>query len=143
MDLVRRIRDGESGFLIFAVTPPRLATARDRTQQIADVTAARLSTLDLDGLILYDIDDETSRNPAQRPFPFVPTLDPGLYLADHLAALRLPVVVYRAVGKYSAAELGSWFSAQDPERVMTVLVGGSFGQVRTDYVTGRGSGVAR
>jgi hypothetical protein len=123
MDLVRRIRDGEGGFLTFAVTPPRLATARDHAQQIADATTVRLASLDLDGLILYDIDDETSRNPTQRPFPFMPTLDPADYLADHLAAWALPVVVYRAVGKYSPAELGSWLSAQDPERVMTVLVG--------------------
>jgi hypothetical protein len=123
MDLVRRIREGESGFLIFAVTPPRLATARDRAQQIADATTARLANLDLDGLILYDIDDETSRNPTQRPFPFTATLDPADYLANHLAAWALPVVIYRAVGKYTPEELRSWLSVQDPERVMTVLVG--------------------
>ncbi|MGB9376436.1 MAG: 5,10-methylenetetrahydrofolate reductase, partial [Mycobacteriales bacterium] len=123
MDLVRRIRDGESGFLIFAVTPPRLATTPDQAQQIADATTARLANIDLDGLILYDIDDETPRNPRQRPFPFMPTLDPAAYLADHLAAWALPVVVYRAVGKYSTDELRSWLSGQDPERVMTVLVG--------------------
>ena len=123
MDLVRRIRDGESGFLIFAVTPPRASTPRDHAQQIADATTARLAGLDLDGLILYDIDDETSRNPAQRPFPFMPTLDPADYLADHLAAWALPVVIYRAVGKYTPEELRSWLSVQDPERVMTVLVG--------------------
>jgi hypothetical protein len=123
MDLVRRIQGGEGGFLIFAVTPPRLATDRDRAQEIADATTARLSTLDLDGLILYDIDDETSRNPSERPFPFMPTLDPADYIADHLAAWVQPVVVYRAVGKYTTDELRSWLSVQDPARVLTVLVG--------------------
>jgi hypothetical protein len=33
------------------------------------------------------------------------------------------VIVYRAVSKYAPAELRAWLSAQDPARVMTVLVG--------------------
>jgi hypothetical protein len=76
VDLVRRIDRSTGEFLLFALTPPRAATARDRVQQIADATIARLRPLDLDGLILYDIDDEVARNPAERPFPFSPTLDP-------------------------------------------------------------------
>jgi hypothetical protein len=123
LDLIRRIEAGQGGFLVFALTPPRLATDREQVQDIADTTIARLLPLDLDGLILYDIDDETERNAAERPFPFMPTLDPAHYLAEHLAAWPAPVVVYRAVSKYAPAELRSWLSAQDPTRVMTVLVG--------------------
>ena len=37
------------------------------------MTLERLRPLDLDGLVLYDIDDESDRNPAERPFPFLPT----------------------------------------------------------------------
>ena len=33
------------------------------------------------------------------------------------------MIVYRAVGKYAPEELRAWLSAQDPARVMTVLVG--------------------
>src|SRR6476659_9817625 len=109
--------------LLFALTPPRLATAAGRVQEIADATIARLRGLDLDGLILYDIDDEAERNPAERPFPFMPTLDPADYLADHLSTWPTPVIVYRAVSKYAPQELRAWLSAQAPERVMTVLVG--------------------
>src|SRR5436305_14632654 len=123
MDLIRRIEDGKGEFLLFALTPPRLATDRERAQEIADATVARLRPLDLDGLILYDIDDETARNPTRRPFPFMPTLDPADYLADHLGTWPTPVIVYRAVGKYAPADLRSWLSAQDPARLMTVLVG--------------------
>ncbi len=125
MDLIRRIEDGKGEFLLFALTPPRLATDRERAQEIADATVARLRPLDLDGLILYDIDDETARNPAERPFPFMPTLDPADYLADHLGTWPTPVIVYRAVGKYAPAELRCWLSTQDPTRLMTVLVGGA------------------
>jgi hypothetical protein len=33
------------------------------------------------GLVLYDIDDESDRTPNERPFPFLPTMDPAEYLA--------------------------------------------------------------
>ena len=123
MDLIRRIESGKGEFLLFALTPPRLATDRDQVQEIADATLARLRPLDLDGLILYDIDDEKARNPAERPFPFTPTLDPTDYLTGHLGTWPTPVIVYRAVGKYAPTDLGAWLSAQDPARLMTVLVG--------------------
>lgn len=123
VDLIRRIEAGQGEFLLFALTPPRLATDREHAQEIADATVARLRPLGLDGLILYDIDDETERNPAERPFPFMPTLDPADYLANHLGTWPTPVIVYRAVSKYAPAELRAWLSAQDPARVMTVLVG--------------------
>jgi hypothetical protein len=133
VNLIRRIDAGQGEFLFFALTPPRLATDRERAQEIADVTVARLRPLGLDGLILYDIDDETERNPAERPFPFMPTLDPADYLAKHLGTWPTPVIVYRAVSKYAPADLRAWLSAQDPERLMTVLVGAasSGAQVRT------------
>ena len=123
MNLIRRIEAGHGEFLLFALTPPRLATEPGQVREIAAVTAARLRPLGLDGLILYDIADEAERNPAERPFPFMPTLDPADYLADHLGAWRTPVIVYRAVSKYTPTELRAWLSAQDPARVMTVLVG--------------------
>ncbi|MFI5560259.1 methylenetetrahydrofolate reductase [Amycolatopsis japonica] len=131
MDLVRRIDRAAGEFLLFALTPPRLATAHERVQEIADATMARLRPLDLDGLILYDIDDEAARNPAQRPFPFSPTLDPANYLADNFTSWPTPVIVYRAVGKYAPSELRTWLAAQDPSRVMTVLVGASSSKIDT------------
>ena len=125
MDLQRRISEGEGDFLLFAVTPPRRATSPERAQEIADVMIERLRPLDLDGLVLYDIDDESDRNSQQRPFPFLPTMDPADYLARHLAGWTIPTVVYRVVGKYTEPGLRSWLGAQDPDRVSSVLVGAS------------------
>jgi hypothetical protein len=101
VDLIGRIAAGQGEFLLFALTPPRRATDRQRAQEIADVTVARLRPLGLGGPIFYDIDDESERNPAQRPFPFTPTLDPADYLAEPLRAWPTPVIVYRAVSKRS------------------------------------------
>jgi hypothetical protein len=120
VDLLRR-----DELLLFAVTPPRREAGPERAQQIADVTLERLGQLDLDAVVLYDIDDESDRTAAERPFPFLPTMDPADYLTRHLAELDVPAVVYRAVGKYPEPELRSWLAEQDPTRVASVLVGAS------------------
>jgi hypothetical protein len=128
LDLVRRIDRSAGEFLLFALTPPRAATERERVQQIADATVARLRALDLDGLILYDIDDKVARNPAERPFPLSPTLDPADYLANNFTSWPTPVIIYRAVGKYAPSDLRIWLGDQDPAQVMTVLVGSASGK---------------
>ena len=63
----------------------------------------------------------------------MPTLDPADYRAKHLETWPTPVIVYRAVSKYAPADLRAWLSGQDPERLMTVLVGApsNGAQVRT------------
>ncbi|WP_183099160.1 methylenetetrahydrofolate reductase [Nocardioides pelophilus] len=123
MDLTARISSGRGGFVLFAITPPRRSTPADRLSGIAQATIERLSHLDLDGLVLYDIDDESSRNPVERPFPFSPTVDPSDYRTDHLQSWQTPVIVYRAVGKYQREHLQTWIAEQDPTRTLTVMVG--------------------
>jgi Methylenetetrahydrofolate reductase len=123
VDLQRRILARQGEFLLFAVTPPRLSTPAEQAQAIADVTFERLEPLGVDGLILYDIDDESARNPAERPFPFLPTMDPADYLDRHLATWPTPVVVYRATAKYTEQELRDWIGAQDNSTRMAVFVG--------------------
>jgi Methylenetetrahydrofolate reductase len=125
MDLARRIAERGSEFLLFAVTPPRVTVTPERSQEIADVTQKRLAALGLDGLVLYDIDDESDRNPQERPFPFLPTMDPADFRAQHLKDWSTPVVVYRAVGKYQESDLREWLEAQDADRALTVFVGAS------------------
>ncbi len=123
MDITTRIRSGRGDFVLFAITPPRRSTPSGRLPEIARATVERLGRLDLDGLVLYDIDDERSRNPVERPFPFSPTVDPSVYRSDHLQAWHTPAIVYRAVSKYPREELRTWLTEQDPRRTLTVLVG--------------------
>lgn len=129
-----RLAFPERPLLLFSITPPRRNTPEEDLRRIAEVTTGRLGDLDLDALILYDIEDESDRNPDERPFPYLPTLDPARFHAGHLAAgWDRPVVIYRSVGKYQPTELKQWLSDQDPDRVATVLVGASSGskEVRT------------
>jgi hypothetical protein len=125
VELQQRIADRTGEFLVFALTPPKLATAPEQTTRIAAVTLERLRPVGIDGLILYDIDDESDRNPNERPFPFLPTMDPAEYLAHDLVGLDVPAIVYRAVSKYAQDDLRSWLRDQDPTQALSVFVGAS------------------
>jgi hypothetical protein len=125
MELRRRIVERTGEFLLFAMTPPRVATLPEQTAEIARLSLERLGSVGIDGLILYDIDDESDRNPQERPYPFLPTIDPAEYLARDLAALDVPAIVYRAVGKHSEQQLDLWLRDQDVARAFSVFVGGS------------------
>jgi len=125
VELQRRIAEGAGEFLLFALTPPRLTTEPEQASQIAAKTLERLRSVGLDGLVLYDIDDESDRNPEERPFPFLPTMDPADYLARYLVGLEVPAIVYRAVSKYPEQGLRSWLSEQAPTHALSVFVGAS------------------
>ncbi|GIF17773.1 hypothetical protein BJ973_009262 [Actinoplanes tereljensis] len=127
------LRRRRSGVLLFSLTPPRRSESEDRIREIAAVTLERLTALDLDGLILYDLDDEADRNAAERPFPYLPTLDPGRYHAEFFGGWDRQSIIYRCVGKYDEQELRTWLTHADPNRVLSVFVGPSSGDkaVRT------------
>ncbi|WP_409182089.1 methylenetetrahydrofolate reductase [Amycolatopsis sp. VS8301801F10] len=123
--LQQLLTSADSGVLLFGITPPRLSTSPERIQEITAATLARLASLDVDGLALYDIDDESDRNPEERPFPYLPTLDPAVYHADYLTEWDRPAVIYRCVGKYPGDELRDWLRTADTDRVLSVFVGAS------------------
>ena len=100
--------------LLYGITPPSLTTTPGRADEIAEATLARLAPLALDGLIVYDVDAESDRSSEPRPFPFMPMMDPAVFVDRHLTAWTGPVVVYRAVGKYTEADLGRWLRRPTP-----------------------------
>ena len=122
-NVLARIARRETGLLLFGMTPPRRSSTHQERHRIAAVNLARLAPLDLDGLVLYDIADETARNAHERPFPYLPTVDPADFHADHLAAWTKPVIIYRCVGKYPSTDIETWLLAQHPANVGTVFVG--------------------
>ncbi|MET0416741.1 MAG: 5,10-methylenetetrahydrofolate reductase [Actinoplanes sp.] len=119
------LSQGQSGVMLFSITPPRRSATEERVREIAEVTLARLAGLDVDGLILYDIDDESDRIADERPFPYLPTMDPAVFHAEHLAGWDRPAVIYRCVGKYDEDDLRSWLAGVDAGRVLSVFVGAS------------------
>lgn len=121
------LADARSGILLVGITPPRQSASQSEVEQIARITLSRLESLDLDGLVLYDIDDESDRNPAERPFPYLPTMDAAEFHRKYLHAWTKPSVIYRCVGKYSPAELEGWLGSTETNRMLGVLVGASSG----------------
>lgn len=116
-----------SGILLYGMTPPRDGTPADTIQSVAELTIDRLEGMGVDGLVLYDIDDESDRNPEARPFPFLRTMDPAVFHRDYLQGWPAPVVVYRCVGKYDEDSLASWIKHANTDGVLTVMVGASSG----------------
>src|ERR1700710_875954 len=119
-ELLARTRDG---VLLYGLTPPRQTSTPDQADSIAAAALTRLRSVQVDGLILYDVDAEADRSEAPRPFPFMPMMDPAYFLDHHLTDWAGPVIVYRAVGKYTGDQLDRWLSEADRDRVLTVLVG--------------------
>jgi 5,10-methylenetetrahydrofolate reductase len=78
----------------------------------------------IDGLIVYDIQDEAARISEPRPFPFLPTLDPATYAHEHLERLTAPKIVYRCVNRDTPETFVQWLKEQDARAApLSVLVG--------------------
>jgi len=121
--LVEKIRNRESGIVVYGIVPPKQGTDSDKIAQIADLQIQRLQGKGIDGLILYDIQDELSRTQEERPFPFMETLDSFAYSHEYLSTLSVPKVIYRAVGKYSQEELSRFLKKISKDKELTVFVG--------------------
>lgn len=123
MSFQDKVRNRESGIVVYGITPPKAGTDAEKVQEIAQKQIERLSGLDLDGLILYDIQDEESRTSVERPFPFMETLDGLQYSQNQLKALDIAKIIYRSVGKYSPQELESFLTTSGMQDNATVFVG--------------------
>lgn len=123
--LIDKIRNRESGIVLYGITPPKTGTPADKVERISKRQIKRLQSLNIDGLILYDLQDEASRTSEERPFPFMETLDCCSYSRDYLAALEVPKVIYRVVGKYTKEELTQFLNSSSIENELTVFVGAS------------------
>jgi hypothetical protein len=113
----------ESGILLYGLVPPKKGTALEKVEEIAATQVQRLAKLAVDGLILYDIQDEKARTDEARPFPFLETLDGFDYSEQYLSGVPASKVIYRSVGKYSEQELTDFLQNLDPAKHLTVFVG--------------------
>jgi hypothetical protein len=123
MMLRDKIINRESGITLYGITPPKLSTSQVRLAEISHAQIQRISSLRVDGLIIYDLQDEAARNAEDRPFPFIETLDPFLYSESYLKSLVIPKIIYRAVGKYNPQELTDFLEKAPPEQYLSVFVG--------------------
>jgi len=121
--LINKIRNKHRHIVVYGMTPPKHNTETEKVQEIARKQLERLKDLTLDGLVLYDIQDEATRTDQQRPFPYMATLDPYNYSEQYLCDLNIPKIIYRAVGKYTPTELSDFLNASNTQKHATVFVG--------------------
>jgi 5,10-methylenetetrahydrofolate reductase len=121
--LLDKIAQRDPGICLYGFAPPKRSTAPDQLAQIAHQQVERLAHLDIDGVIIYDIREETERTAEPRPFPFLPTIPPEEYASAHLAALTRPKVIYRCVTGDTRESFEAWLSGVRHSRAITVLVG--------------------
>lgn len=120
---LEKIKAAESGVMLYGITPPKTGTSPERVTEIAQKTIERLTGLDVDALVVYDVQDESARTSEERPFPFITALDPLTFAADYLDALSIPKIIYRPAGKFSNEELSSWLEELHEREFYPVFVG--------------------
>jgi len=109
-ELARKFQDASRGVYFIGTTPPKSSVQDEQLQEISTKLLNRLADIDVDGLIVYDIQDETSRIDKPRPFPFMETHDPRAWSKRlHLASDK-PVVTYKSVSSRSAEAFSGWLT---------------------------------
>ena len=108
--------------LTYGITPPKASFTEDRRREVAEIQSRRIRTLPIDALVVYDLQDESSRTQAKRPFPFMQAIDPLEYALDYLDVPQRKIV-YRSVSGQDEALLSDWLRRLEAQGGAAVLVG--------------------
>lgn len=108
--LRERLLDRRQLVMLYGTTPPRADSPPDRVARAADRLAERVRDLTLDGLVVYDVQDESARTDALRPFPFLPTGESRSYARLLQAITGLTAVAYKCVIDMSEAGWRTWLA---------------------------------
>ncbi|MEA2639214.1 MAG: hypothetical protein QOF51_608 [Chloroflexota bacterium] len=125
MDLQARLLDPQQSVLLYGTTPPRVGTPDEAVLAAAEKLAARVRGLPIDGLIVYDIQDETGRTQQPRPFAFTGTVDPRRYAELLMPLAGRPAVTYKCIGELDEPAWNEWLdeSARDAGLRFLSIVG--------------------
>jgi hypothetical protein len=123
--LLDRLDSPRPDLCFYGLAPPKRSTPPERVVEIVAAQKERVRALGPDALVVYDLQDESARQPEPRPFPFLPTLPPDAYAHDLMGDLAVPKIVYRSVAGADRAGFERWCSdsASATEPRFSVLVG--------------------
>lgn len=124
MTFKEKIKNRQTGIVTYGITPPKENNDQVKLEEISKRHIDRINDLGIDALVLYDLQDEKDRIKDERPFPFLPTLDPVDYSKDYLSELNVPRILYRCTAKYSKDEFLESFTKHQSEDSF-VFVGAS------------------
>jgi hypothetical protein len=106
--LASKLAGRTGGVLLYGTTPPRATATPGSVDDAARTLAARTAALPLDGLLVYDLQDEPGRIAGPRPFPFFPVMDSGRYGRVLRAATGRECVVYKCIGTMDEEAWRAW-----------------------------------
>ncbi len=119
-----KILNKESGLVFYSLTPPKINNDLEKIHAIAQKQLSMLNKANIDGLILYDIQDETDRTEAERPFAFISTVQPDMYAKEFLKELNVPKIVYKSIANSNEDDFNTWLK-NNSDLEFSVFVGAS------------------
>ncbi|MET0394551.1 MAG: 5,10-methylenetetrahydrofolate reductase [Chitinophagaceae bacterium] len=122
--LNRKITEAQTGLVFYSLTPPKITMEAERMLTIANNQVERLNNYAIDGLILYDIQDESTRTEKERTFSFIPTIAPTAYSNAYLSGLNVPRIVYKSIANHTKEQFSDWLT-QNSTLDYAVFVGAS------------------
>ncbi|THF73471.1 methylenetetrahydrofolate reductase [Cohnella fermenti] len=123
--LNHKIDNRQPGILTYGLTPPKTNHEPGKIAEIARRQIERIQDIGIDGLVLYDVQDEADRTDQDRPFPYLSAMDPTEYSKNYLDAFDVPKIIYKVVGKETPEELARWIESDRTEDRFSVFVGAS------------------
>ena len=123
MDLSARLLDAGQSLVLYGTTPPRAGSAPEHVFTAAHKLGERLRGAPVDGVVVYDIQDESGRVEQPRPFPFAATVDPRSYSSLLREQTGLSPITYKALGQLDEAGWRAWLagSAQAGLRLVSAV----------------------
>lgn len=121
--ITQKILNKRDTIILYGITPPKTGTPEEKIKEIVNKLKIRLKNSKIDGLILYDLQDEAARTSEKRVFPFIETLDGYEYCRNYLSDLQTDKIIYRSVGKYSQEDLTKFLRNIDTDNYLSVFVG--------------------
>ncbi|MFV9503434.1 MAG: hypothetical protein AB4911_02595 [Oscillochloridaceae bacterium umkhey_bin13] len=121
MPLEETLIDPRRFGLLYGTTPPRADAPPERIQIAAERLAARVANLPLDGLVVYDVQDESPRTPQPRPFPFLPTIDSPNYGKLLRDLTGLPVITYKCIVAETETTWPTWLDQASTQQGVRYL----------------------
>lgn len=124
--LKQKFADPKRGVYFIGTTPPKSSVSMAQVSEIGSKLLERLEQIEYDGMIVYDIQDESSRTDKPRPFPFMNTHDPRDYSAILRQKSGRPVITYKSVSQRSREDFDEWLDrAWCPHGVRDLVLVGS------------------
>ena len=123
MDLRARLLEAGRPVFLYGTTPPRAGASPEQVFNAAEKLGERLRPTPVDGVVVYDIQDESGRSAQPRPFPFAGTVDPRDYSSLLSARTGLSPITYKALGELDERGWRAWLdeTAQTNLRLISVV----------------------